>query len=56
LKVLKAGIYSFALLGQVDAPMKSVIHQVTALMSACYGCSFSKSMSKTRFRLCASKT
>jgi hypothetical protein len=52
LKVLKAEVYLLALLGQVDTPMKSVIHQATGFMSAC----FSKSMSKTRFRLWASKT
>jgi hypothetical protein len=44
------------LLGQFDASIESVIHQATAFMSACYGCSSSKSISETRFRLWASKT
>jgi hypothetical protein len=56
LKVLKAGINSLALLGQVDTPIESVIHLATAFMSACNGCSFSKSMYEIRFRLWASKT
>jgi 5'-3' exonuclease len=51
LKLLKAGVHSLVLLGQVDAPIDSVIHQASAFMSACYGCSSSKSMSETRFRL-----
>jgi hypothetical protein len=56
LKVLKAGIHSLALLGQVDVPIESVIHQANAFMSANYGCSSSKLMPKTRLRLWASKT
>jgi hypothetical protein len=56
LKELKAEVYSPALLGQVDAPIESVIRQATAFLSACYGCSSSKLMSETSFRLWASKT
>jgi hypothetical protein len=41
-KVLKAGVHSLALLGQADALNELIIHQATAFMSACYGCSSSK--------------
>jgi hypothetical protein len=36
LKVLTAGVHPLALLGQVEAPIETVIHQASAFMLSCY--------------------
>ena len=55
IKLLKEG-YDLSAIGNVDSPLKDVIHQATCFISACYGVKNSADMSNTRLLVWGKRT